>query len=317
MTEYSQITLEVPAAAEEDFTMVLFDNGAEGVEVQSPALIQAHLEAGDWDASVFDGQTLDTDRVTLRCLFLRPETARQAAEAAQRLAESRALDYRISLEQVPEVDWQSKWKEGFRPMAVGERLWLSPAWDESPVPADRVCVRINPGRAFGTGDHATTRMALQFLEEQLQPGETLIDLGCGSGLLGIAGLKLGAAKVTAVDIDPVCAEAVAEHCGLNGIGPEQLEFLCGDVLADEKLQRRLRRENKADLVVANITADVIYDLARIVGRFMAPGARFICSGILDEYAAAIGDRLVNCGLAVIGELHEAGWTSYACVPAYE
>lgn len=317
MNEYTQLSIKIPAQWEEAFTMGLFDAGAEGVEVQDPAIIQAHLDAGDWDASVFDGQRLEVGEVTLRSLFPEREPAEAAAEAARKLAAEQGVTAQIQLEQIPEVDWQSKWKESFVSIPVGEKLWLSPAWDENRAPEGRVKLRINPGQAFGTGDHATTRMALKFLEEQLQPGESIIDLGCGSGLLGIAGLKLGASRVTAVDIDPVCGPSVEEHCQLNGIAPEQFTFYCGDVLSDEKLQRKLRRDNKADIVLANITAQVIYDLVRIVGRFMAPGGRLICSGILDEYAPAIADRLVNCGMAVIGEMHEQGWTSFACVPAYE
>lgn len=317
MSEYTQLTIKLPAPQEEDFTMALFEAGAEGVEVQNPAIIQEHLDAGDWDASVFDGQQLELGEVTLRSLFPEQELAQAAAESAQKLADAQGLSIELTLEQIPEVDWQSKWKEGFISVPVGQRLWLSPAWDETPAPEGRVKVRINPGQAFGTGDHATTRMALQLLEDQLQPGDSIIDLGCGSGLLGIAGLKLGASRVTAVDIDPVCGPSVEEHCQLNDIPAEAFTFYCGDILADEKLQRKLRRENKADIVVANITAEIIFDLARIVGRFMAPGARLICSGILDEYAPTIGDRLVNCGLAVIGEMHDKGWTSFACVPSYE
>lgn len=317
MSEYTQLTIRIPSQWEEDLTMALFDAGAEGVEVQDPAIIQAHLDAGDWDASVFDGQQLELGEVTLRSLFPEEAMARAAAEAAKALARRLEAPCELSLEQVPEVDWQSKWKEGFVSIPVGERLWLSPAWDENRAPEGRVKVRINPGQAFGTGDHATTRMALQFMEEYLQEGESIIDLGCGSGLLGIAGLKLGAFRVTAVDIDPVCGPSVEVHCQLNNIEPERFCFYCGDILADEKLQRKLRRENKADLVLANITAEIIYDLARIVGRFMAPGARLICSGILDEYAPAIADRLVNCGMAIIGEMHDKGWACFACVPAYE
>lgn len=317
MTNYTQITIQIPSQWEEAFTMALFEAGAEGVEVQDPALIQAHLDAGDWDASIFDGQALDTSRLVLRCLFATEDQGQAAADALRSLAQEAQIAYDLQLAEVPEVDWQQKWKEGFTPQPVGERLWLTPVWDQTPAPADRIPVRINPGQAFGTGDHATTRMALRFLEDQLRPGETILDLGCGSGLLAIAGLKLGAARAIAVDLDPVCQAAVAEHRQENDIRPEQLTFYCGDVLSDEKLQRNLRRENRADVVVANITASVIFDLARIVGRFMAHGARFICSGVLDAYAGQIGDRLVNCGLAVIGEQHEDGWTSFLCVAAYE
>jgi len=317
MPKYVKITVAAPAAYEEPITMLMLDQGAAGVEVSDPALIKEHLLAGDWDASVFDGQEIVTGDVTLSCLL---EGGREAAlpllEALAALSAKEALELQPLVAEAPDTDWQRQWKEAFQPLAIGDKLYVRPSWDESPIPEGRVAVNIEPGMAFGTGDHATTAMMLALLEEYLQPGGRILDVGCGSGILGIAGLKLGASSVIGVDIDEVCVAAVADHLRLNGIREDDFAFILGDILAEEKLQRRLR-QNKAQLVLANINAHVIFDLTRVVGRFLAPGGVFLCSGIIADQGGVIANRLVSCGLAILNSREQDGWCAFAAVPSYE
>ncbi len=314
-TEYIEIRLEAPRELEERLTMLLFDLGAEGVEVADNAIIMRHLAAGDWDASVFDGQELPTARVSLRALTPLDAAGRAMAEAV--LAEAGGLpDVDIYCDVVPPQDWQEKWKEGFVARPVGDRLWIRPYWDETPPPEGRIPINVNPGMAFGTGDHPTTEMALELIEEYLQPGERVVDFGCGSGILAIAALKLGASEAIAVDIDEVCGPAVAEHLRINDLPAERLRFYAADILADDRLQRSLRRE-KGQLVLANINAEVLRDLAGVAGRFMAPGGYFIASGILADYAGPVAKSLIYAGLAIIGQRQVGDWVSYVAVAAYE
>lgn len=313
--DYIQITLTAPRRWEEELTMLLFDQGAEGVEVQDNALITQHLQAGDWDASIFDGQELPTEQVRLRTLLPLNAAGRAAAQQLRDQAQQRP-GVSCELEILPPVDWQEQWKRGFSGRPLAERLWLRPYWDENPPPAGRVAVTISPGMAFGTGDHATTAMMLELIETYLQPGGRVIDFGCGSGILGVAALHLGADSAVGVDIDPVCEAAVAEHLRLNQIDPARFEFHLGDILASEKLQRSLRR-NKGQLVLANINAAVLRDLAGIVGRFMAPGGYFLCSGILIDYAAEVAQAIVNAGLSLVGSRRQGDWAAYVAVASYE
>ena len=144
----------------------------------------------------------------------------------------------------------------------------------------------------------------------------VLDIGCGSGILAIAALKLGASEAIAVDIDEVCGPAVAEHLRINDLPAERLRFYAADILADDRLQRSLRRE-KGQLVLANINAEVLRDLAGVVGRFMAPGGYFIASGILADYAGPVAKSLIYAGLAIIGQRQVGDWVSYVAVVAYE
>ena len=312
---YLELSLDVPKAEEETWTMLLFDLGAEGVEVSDPSLIAAHLAAGDWDASVFDGDTLSCGRVVLRALVPK-NVAGEKIASALRIQAADSAEVQFSSREVPPVDWQETWKEGFVSRPIGRRLWIRPRWDCAPAPEDRVVIVIDPGMAFGTGDHPTTEMVLASLENYVQPGDHVIDLGCGSGILAIASLGLGAESAVGVDLDEVCQNAVTEHLRLNGIAEERFRFYEGDVLSDEKLQRVLRQE-KGQLVLANISASVLRDLAGIVGRFMAPRAYFICSGILLDYAQEVAQALVNAGLAIIAQRRVGDWVSYVTVMSYE
>lgn len=317
MAKYTKITVAAPSQYEEPLTMLMMEQGAGGVEVHDPALIAAHLAAHDWDASVYEGQDIELGTVTLSCLLEGEEAVAQPLLAAMaQLAAQERIELTPLLEAVPEQDWQEQWKQAFPPLAIGERLWVRPYWDESPLPQGRVALNIDPGLAFGTGDHATTAMMLEMVEQYLQPGQTVLDFGCGSGILGIAALALGAARVTGVDNDPVCAEVVQRHLQLNHLEAERFKFISGEIIGDEKLQRVLRQD-KAQLVLANINSEVVFDLARVVFRFMAPQGVFLCSGVIAEHGGVIASRLVNSGLALLKTQERDGWCGYACVAAYE
>ena len=307
MPNYIKITVAAPAAYEEPLTMLMLEQGAAGVAIDDPALIKAHLEAGDWDASVFDGQDIATGVVTLSCLLAGEVAAAQPLlNAVAAFSRKEGLALRPLTEPLPDQDWQSAWKEAFQPLLIGEKLFIRPYWDMTPVPEGRVAVTIDPGMAFGTGDHASTAMVLEMVEEYLEPGGRIVDFGCGSGILGLAGMALGASSVSAVDIDPVCADSVARHRQLNQVAEADFEFLLGDILVDEKLQRKLRRD-KGQLVLANINGGVVFDLALIVGRFIRPGGLFLCSGILAEKGGEIAGRLVSCGLTILKSREQESW----------
>ncbi|MBR2784347.1 MAG: 50S ribosomal protein L11 methyltransferase [Firmicutes bacterium] len=315
LVDYIEFKLAGPPSREEELTMLLFDNGVEGVEVDDPAAIRRHLEQGDWDASVFDGDPPMGDLVRLRSLMPLDEAGRRAAEAV-RAATNAMDDVDCEINVVEPVDWQEKWKEGFRARPVGEKLWVRPAWDDSPVPEGRIPLTVNPGMAFGTGDHPTTSMVLEMIEEYIEPGQTIVDLGCGSGILAIAGLLLGAEQAVGVDLDPVCEEAVREHLRLNGIDESRFTYYTGDIVCDDRLQHKIRRQ-KGQLVVANITKDVLVDLAGVAGRFMAPQGVICCSGVLRDFGAEVAEALVYANMSVINSRTEGEWAAFAAVRAYE
>ena len=306
MSEYSTITINAPAPREEELTMLLFDSGALGVAVDDPALIKAHLSSGDWDASVFDAAQIVTGRLTLTATFA--AAAADLSQLQQRLLADPELT--VSLAELPDVDWQEKWKEGFEPRPLGKRLLIHPCWDTSPLPPERITIEIEPGMAFGTGDHATTAMMLEMIERYLQPDRQVIDLGCGSGILAIAALKLGASQALAIDIDPLCREATARHCQLNDISARQFRFCCGDLLSDAELQRQIS-EQRYQLVIANINADIVRRLSPVAAQLLDAEGVFLCSGIIDAYAKETEAALAAAGLEIMEHRRDKEWNAYA------
>ena len=169
---------------------------------------------------------------------------------------------------------------------------------------------LEPGLTFGTGSHATTRLCLTALEENVHGGETVLDLGCGSGILSIAALRLGAVSAKAVDIDDKCLTVAYENAALNGIGKDRYTVLVGDVLSNGALREALG--SGYDVVVANIVADVIIGLAPMVRQFLKPGGLFLCSGIIDTRAEEVADALRQNGWEIETTRSGEGWYSYAC-----
>ena len=216
----------------------------------------------------------------------------------------------LTMENMEDADWENNWKQFYKPMEIGDRLIVIPEWESAGVPEGRVALRLNPGLTFGTGSHATTRLCLTALEEAVHGGETVLDLGCGSGILSIAALRLGAASAKAVDIDDKCLTVAYENAALNGIGKDRYTVLVGDVLSNGALRETLG--GGYDVVVANIVADVIIGLAPMVRQFLKPGGLFLCSGIIDTRAGEVADALRQNGWEIETTRSGEGWYSYAC-----
>jgi len=196
----------------------------------------------------------------------------------------------VSLANLSEEDWAENWKQYFHPLKVGNKILIRPEWEELEEDTDRVVFTINPGMSFGTGSHNTTRLCIEAIEEYLKPGSKVLDLGCGSGILSIIALLLGAKTAEAVDIDPNAVDIAYQNATRNSIGKDKYSVLAGDVLSDAALQKKYR-ENPSELVVANIVADVIIPLSEKIPEFMTDDGVYIASGIIlpriDEVKDAI------------------------------
>ncbi|MGR5178037.1 50S ribosomal protein L11 methyltransferase [Vibrio parahaemolyticus] len=177
------------------------------------------------------------------------------------------------VEQLEDKDWEREWMENFHPMKFGERLWICPSWRDVPEP-DAVNVMLDPGLAFGTGTHPTTALCLEWLESLNLAGKTVIDFGCGSGILAIAAIKLGAAKVIGIDIDPQALTASKDNAERNGVA-DQLELF---------LPQNQPEGLIADVVVANILAGPLRDLSGVIKGLVKSGGELAMSGVLDTQA---------------------------------
>ena len=215
----------------------------------------------------------------------------------------------LTIDSVADADWENNWKKFYKPMEIGQRLLVVPQW-ETAKDNGRVRLVLNPGLTFGTGSHATTRLCLQALDKYIHGGEKVLDLGCGSGILSIAALVLGAKEAFACDIDEKCVDVAYENAALNGVGKDRYTVRWGDVLTDRTLQAQLG--GGYDIVVANIVADVIIGLSGRVRPFLKEGGLFLCSGIIDERAEEVLAQLRADGWTVIERHDSEGWYSFLC-----
>ena len=221
----------------------------------------------------------------------------------------------MTLENLKDADWENNWKQYYKPMEIGERLLVIPEWEQENVKgqakyAGKVPLILEPGLTFGTGSHATTRLCLTALEETIQGGETVLDLGCGSGILSIAALRLGAEHAFACDIDEKCVEVAYENAALNGIDRSRYTVRWGDVLSDQQLKAEIG--GGYDMVVANIVADVIIGLSGQVRPFLKEDGLFLCSGIIDDRAEEVARHLREAGWDILRTRQSEGWFSYLC-----
>ena len=211
-----------------------------------------------------------------------------------------------------EEDWANNWKQFYKPLAVGKRLYIVPEWEkgETAVPEGRTALYLNPGLIFGTGAHASTQLCLGGVEEFVKDGDRVLDLGCGSGILSIAALRLGAACAFGVDIDPKAVDVAYENAAMNGIGQDVYTVRAGNVLSDRTLCAQLA-EQKWNLVLANIVADVIIPLSAQVPGLLAEGGVFLCSGIIDTRAGEVQAAIEGRGMKIIRRWEKNGWAALA------
>ncbi len=264
------------------------------------------LEEGAWEIAhidLIDEELLQKDRSkAIIHVYISPED--NPAEAVSFLEErytAVGIPHEITLHGCAKEDWINNWKQYYKPIKVGERLLIHPLWEEPVTDPDRVVLELEPGLAFGTGTHETTRLCLEMIEKYLAPGEDFLDMGCGSGILSIAALKLGARRAVGVDIDPLAVKTAGENAASNQV-EDRFTGICGDLA--EKVTGTFKT------VAANIVADVVIRLSQDAPRFLAPGGVYIISGIIDtreqDVLAAVSDAF-----QVVERREEKGWVAFA------
>ena len=221
------------------------------------------------------------------------------------------LGFEHTVTPLSDNDWAYSWQKYYKPLSIGQRLYVVPEWErDKPVPEGRSPLYLNPGLTFGTGSHASTQLCLEGVEAHTVPGKSVLDLGCGSGILSIAALCLGASRAVAVDIDPKAVDVAYENAALNGIDRSRYTVRWGDVLSDQQLKAEIG--GGYDMVVANIVADVIIGLSGQVRPFLKEGGLFLCSGIIDDRAEEVAQRLREAGWDILRTRQSEGWFSYLC-----
>ena len=262
--------------------------------LEEEALEIAHID-------LIDEELLQKDREhAIIHIYISPEA--NPAEAVSFLEErfqAERIPYEIDRDSCVEEDWINNWKKYFKPIPVGEKLLVRPTWEEVKDSGGRIVLDLDPGLAFGTGTHETTRLCMELLEKYVQPGMDVLDVGCGSGILSVAALLLGAGKAVGVDIDELAVKTAVENAEINHVA-DRFTGICGN-LTDKVT-------GKYDIVVANIVADVIIMLTKDVEQFMKPDTVYLMSGIIDtreqDVLAAVEQHF-----EIIDRKEEKGWVA--------
>ena len=285
---------------------ILMELGAAGTEIDDPSLVNEYIDAGLWDYTDLP-RAEDTETVTVRAYL--PEDARLESSLlalAERIAALRHAGAAlgagtISHSFVADEDWAETWKAYIHTEKIGERIVVRPTWEEYTPSADEIVIELDPGAAFGTGAHATTAMCLRWLEHLVGPGMRVYDVGCGSGILAVAAAKLGAGEVIAMDYDPVAVSVAEENIRQNNAH--------NVVACESDLLSACEGAAPAELITANIIADVIIRLFAQLDRHLAPGGTLLASGIIDDRIADVEHAAAQHGFTVLDMTCEKEWAA--------
>ena len=315
--QWLELKIDTAPAGIEPVSALAEDLGITGLVIDDEGDFQDFLEHNHQYWDYVDDELLASKKGLCRVTFYVPaDEAGLGTVARMRLGLSELKKSRsdcgplvMTMSRMDDEDWENNWKQYYKPMEIGERLLVVPQWESVPTQG-RIPLVLDPGLTFGTGSHATTRLCLTALERHVRPGQQVLDLGCGSGILSIAALLLGADHAWACDIDEKCVDVAYENAALNGIDKSRYTVRWGDVVSDDRLRREM--PGPYDLVVANIVADVIIALAPQVRPLLKEGGLFLTSGIIDDRAAEVAQALRNNGWEILEEHTSEGWYSYLC-----
>ncbi|MBE6892719.1 MAG: 50S ribosomal protein L11 methyltransferase [Ruminococcaceae bacterium] len=251
---------------------------------------------------LIEQELLERDRThSLIHVYIKQEKdALECVEFIKARLDAEGIEYETSIVGVNEEDWANNWKQYYHTQRIGKRIVVTPSWEEYTPSGDDVQMRLDPGMAFGTGTHDTTRLCLELLEEVVTPETRILDVGTGSGILSVGGVLLGAPSALGVDIDPVAVKVANENAEINEV-QDKTEFVCGD-LTDKV-------HGKFEIVTANIVADVIIRLLSTVKNYLLKGGVLIVSGIIDTRADEVENACHEAGFVTEKRLEHGGWVA--------
>lgn len=213
----------------------------------------------------------------------------------------------LQFSNVKEEDWANNWKQYFKPLKIGDKLLVKPSWEDYNNVDNRTILEIDPASSFGTGQHNTTKLCLEFLETCINKGDKILDLGCGSGILSIGAMLLGADSVTAIDIEEHSVRTAIENAQKNGIPTDKYTAYCGNIIEDIELSNRIG--TNYDIITANIVADVLIAMKNHFYKYLKDNGILIISGIIDSRKDEVIDEVVNAGFKVESIKELDNWVS--------
>ncbi|WP_368293170.1 50S ribosomal protein L11 methyltransferase [Dehalobacter sp. TBBPA1] len=298
---WTEIAVTVSSEGEEAVTDLFYRIGSKGVVVESPELIKGYVESGIWDYHIYADLEV-TGKCVVKGYFPEDESlSPRIASLREELLLFKELfpDWMVETNSVmvKEEDWENEWKQYFKPVRIGKRFLIKPTWEQADAQDQVVIIEIDPGMAFGTGTHPTTALCLEALEDYIQEGSDVFDIGTGSGILAVAAAKLGA-NVQAGDIDSLAVRIARQNAALNHM-EDKIKVETGNL--GEVFT------GKADVVIANIIADIIIELLPSLPQLMKPEGILLASGIIDTRENNVLEKMNAAGLRCIGRLEDAGW----------
>ena len=310
--KWNKFRLKTITEAEDIVSSMLMDLGIQGVEIED----KVPLTAADKEQMFVDilPETGADDGGAYLSFYLDEEEDAGAvlAEVRSGLSELSAWtdvgEGAIEESQTEDLDWMNNWKQYFHQFYVDDIL-IIPSWEDvKPEDSEKMVIHIDPGTAFGTGMHETTQLCIRQIRKYVTDQTQILDVGCGSGILGMLALKFGAAYSVGTDLDPCAVEATHENMQGNGIRPGQYEVMIGNLINDPEIQERVGYE-KYDIVAANILADVLVELTPVIVSRLKPGGIYITSGIIDDKEQTVVEAVERAGLEVLEVTYQGEWVS--------
>ncbi|NLC76762.1 MAG: 50S ribosomal protein L11 methyltransferase [Clostridia bacterium] len=305
MSNWQEITVETTEEAAEAVANLFYDVGAQGVVIEDPRVIARYVEEDLWDAYELPAELLEAENVIIKGYLPMDERLEERLDLFEKLLADLEQFFvswlaKVSYAEIAEADWSSAWKEYYKPQQIGEKIVISPSWEDYRPQGGEIVVWLDPGMAFGTGSHPTTAMVIQALEKYLKPGSQVIDVGTGSGILAIVAAKLGAASVLALDIDTLAVEIAQQNVELNRVS-DRVTVRYNDLLTGV--------EGQYQMIIANLTADPVLALARDAYDRLSPAGVLLASGIIRHRLPEVEAKLLNLGYHLVETEMEGEWVS--------
>ena len=310
--KWNKFKLKTRTEAEDIISSTLMEIGIQGIEIEDKVPLTA-MEKEQMFVEILPDNGPD-DGIAYISFYLEEEEDKEEILAAVRreLEELRAFidigEGSIEESQTEDVDWVNNWKKYFHQFYVDDVL-IIPSWEEvKPEDEDKMIIHIDPGTAFGTGMHETTQLCIRAIRKYVTEGAEVLDVGCGSGILGMLALKFGAGHSLGTDLDPCAIDATHENMEVNGIRKDQYEVMIGNIIDDTTVQDAVGYE-KYDIVAANILAEVLVPLTPVILHQLKPGGIYITSGIIDDKETKVVETVKAAGLEVLEVNHQGEWVS--------
>lgn len=310
--KWNKFRLKTTTESEDIVSSMLMDLGIQGIEIED----KIPLTQSDKEQMFVDilPEIEADDGVAYISFYLEEDEDKEEvlANVRRELEEMRAYtnvgECTIEESETEDVDWVNNWKQYFHQFYVDDVL-IIPSWEEvKPEDEDKMIIHIDPGTAFGTGMHETTQLCIRQIRKYVTPETTILDVGCGSGILGMLALKFGAKYSVGTDLDPCAIDATYENMEVNGITKEQYEVMIGNIIDDKEVQDKVGYE-KYDIVVANILADVLVPLTPVILNQLKKGGIYITSGIIDTKEETVVNAVKAAGLEVLEVTYQGEWVS--------